>query len=285
MTALDITSHEREMGKLPLERLQAAVRAVREDGYVILNDLIDAAILAPIRDRMLADVGKILARDDVPFNFNKGNIQQDPPPFPPYLSRQVLCNEIVISITQAILGKGLRNGMYSGNTALPRSSGRQPVHADEGQLWPGLAAAHPAYALVVNVLPVDVSPENGSTEIWPGTHLDTSVVIQDGDIKVSEDKLAAQRKTAPGFQYSARAGSVVIRDMRLWHAGMPNHTDQPRPMIAMIHYVSWWSALDPMEFSAASRPFLEHAELKHVVRYVDGEIDHTRRNQSFDFMK
>jgi hypothetical protein len=285
MTALDISLAERTAGKLSGERLALAVKAVREDGFVILNDLIDPALLAPIRDRMLEDVDKILARDDAPFNFNKGNIQQDPPPFPPYLSRQVLCNEIVIAITQSILGRGLQNGMYSGNTALQRSTGRQPVHADEGQLWPGLTTAHPAYALVVNVLPVDVSAANGSTEIWPGTHLDTSVVVQDGDIKVSEEKLAQQRKIVPGFQYSARAGSVVIRDIRMWHAGMPNPSDAPRPMIAMIHYVSWWRGIEPLEFGAGSEPFLEHPELKHVVRYVQGEVDHTRRNQSFDLMK
>jgi hypothetical protein len=285
MSALDISLEERKAGRLPAERLAKAVQAVRKEGYVILNDLIDPAVLAPIRDRMLSDVEKILARDDIPFNFNRGNIQQDPPPFPPYLSREVLCNEIVISITKSILGKGLKNGMYSGNTALPRSTGRQPVHADMGQLWPNLEAAHPAQALVVNVLPVDVSPENGSTEIWPGSHLDTSVVMQDGDIKVGAEPLSERRKIAPGFQYSARAGSVVIRDARLWHAGMPNQTDQPRPMIAMIHYVGWWSELEPLEFAVGSEPYLEHPELKHVVKYVQGGIDHTRRNEAYDFMK
>jgi ectoine hydroxylase-related dioxygenase (phytanoyl-CoA dioxygenase family) len=285
MSALDITLEERKAGKLPESRLAEAVQAVRKEGYVILNDLIDAAILAPIRDRMLADVAKILAREDIPFNFNRGNIQQDPPPFPPYLSREVLCNEIVIAISQSILGKGLKNGMYSGNTALPHSSGRQPVHADMGQLWPHLEAAHPAYALVINVLPVDVSPENGSTEIWPGSHLDTSVVVQNDEIKVEPEKLAERSKTSPGIQYSARAGSVVVRDIRMWHAGMPNHTAQPRPMIAMIHYVGWWSELPPLEFARGSEPFLEHPELRHMVRYVEGELDHTRRNEAYDFMK
>jgi ectoine hydroxylase-related dioxygenase (phytanoyl-CoA dioxygenase family) len=285
VSALDITLDERNAGKLSASRLAKAVQAVRKEGYVILNDLIDPAILAPIRDRMLADVAKILARKDIPFNFNRGNIQQDPPPFPPYLAREVLCNEIVIAISQSILGKGLKNGMYSGNTALPRSTGRQPVHADMGQLWPELEVAHPAYALVINVLPVDVSPENGSTEIWPGSHLDTSVVVQNGEIKVSPEKLAEQAKTAPGIQYSARAGSVVVRDIRMWHAGMPNHTDQPRPMIAMIHYVGWWSELPPLEFGAGSEPFLEHPELRHMVRYVQGELDHTSRNEAYDFMK
>ena len=285
MNALDITLEERRTGKLSASRYAESVRAVRQDGYVILNDLIDPSTLAPLRDRMLADVEKILKRDDVPFNFNRGNIQQDPPPFLPYLSREVLCNEIVIAITQSILGKGLFNGLYSGNTALPHSTARQPVHADMGQLWPDLEVAHPACALVINVLPVDVSPENGSTEIWPGTHLDTSVIIQAGDIKASEQKLAERRKIAPGFQYSARAGSVVIRDMRMWHAGMPNPSNLPRPMIAMIHYVSWWTQTEPLEFSADSEPYLTHPALRHHVRYIEGDLDYTRRNHAYDFVK
>jgi ectoine hydroxylase-related dioxygenase (phytanoyl-CoA dioxygenase family) len=282
---LDITPEERRSGALTASRLAESVRAVRQDGYVILNDLIDPATLAPIRDRMLGDVAKILSRDDVPYNFNRGNVQQDPPPFPPYLSREVLCNEIVIAITRTVLGVGLFNGMYSGNTALPHSTVRQPVHADSGQLWPDLDVAPPAHALVVNVLPVDVSPENGSTEIWPGTHLDTSVVLQTGDIKVSARRVAERREVAPGIQYSARAGSVVIRDMRLWHAGMPNPSDLPRPMIAMVHYVSWWARPEPMEFAAGSEPYLAHPVLRHHARYVADPAGYTRRNQAYDFVK
>jgi ectoine hydroxylase-related dioxygenase (phytanoyl-CoA dioxygenase family) len=179
----------------------------------------------------------------------------------------------------------LKNAFYSGNTALPNTDSRQPVHADMGQLWPNLAQATPPYALVVNVLPVDVSPANGSTEIWPGTHRDTSVVIQHGDIKVSAERLEAQRKIQPELQYTAKAGSVVIRDMRLWHAGMPNPSTQPRPMIAMIHYVSWWTGFDPMVFPTGSEDLFQHPDLTSEVRFVNGPIDYLRRHQAFDLQK
>lgn len=285
MNAMNVSKTEKNAGKLTPENLREAARAVREDGFVILEELIDPAIMKILAEKMIADTGVILARDDAPFNFNKGNLQQDPPPIPPYLFREVMVNDIVISITQSILGKGLKNAFYSGNTALPHSTGRQPPHADMGQLWPNLPLATPAYALVVNVLPVDVSAENGSTEIWPGTHRDTSVAIQDGDIKIGEKELEAQRKVAPPFQYSAPAGSVVIRDMRLWHAGMPNHTARPRPMIAMIHYVSWWSALEPLTFPKGTEAIFAHPELHTVANFVDGKIDYLNRNESFDLME
>jgi ectoine hydroxylase-related dioxygenase (phytanoyl-CoA dioxygenase family) len=285
MPSLDLTPQEIQTGKIIPAHLQQAVQALQEDGYVILNELLDRGPMALLAEKMVADAQEILSRDDVPFNFNRGNIQQDPPPFHPYLFKEVLVNDIVIAITKAMLGPGLKNAFYSGNTALPKAGGRQPVHADLGQLWQDLPAATPPYALVVNVLPVDVSPHNGSTEIWPGTHRDTSISYQSGDIKVSEEKLAERRKVAPGFQYTARAGSVVIRDMRLWHAGMPNPSDTPRPMIAMIHYISWWSDLEPMVFPKGTESYLEHPDLRSVVKFVDGEVDYLKRHQAFDLMK
>ena len=154
-----------------------------------------------------------------------------------------------------------------------------------GQLWPNLSAAHPPYALVINVLPVDVSPSNGSTEIWPGTHTDTTLYIQEGEIKVPEARLEAQRKITPPLQYTAKAGSVVIRDIRLWHAGMPNPSDTPRPMIAMIHYVSWWTDLQPVPFPKGTEAFFEHPHLSTVARFVEGPIDYLKHNQAFDLMK
>jgi len=143
MTAIDFSSGEIQEGKIRPENLRAAVDALREDGYVILNELVSREHAAMLRDKMLEDIERILALKDVPFNFNLGNVQQDPPPFPPYLFRDVLVNDIIIQITQALLGSGLKNSFYSGNNALPGKGVRQPVHADSGQLWPDLETATP----------------------------------------------------------------------------------------------------------------------------------------------
>jgi hypothetical protein len=285
MTAIDFSPAEIAESKLSPQNFSAAVTALREDGYVILNELVKREHTKVLCEKMLQDTERILSREDVPFNFNVGNIQQDPPPIPPYLFRDVLVNDIIIQITHAILGDGLKNSFYSGNTALPGKGVRQPVHADAGQLWPDLAVATPPYALVINVLPMDVSPQNGSTEIWPGTHTDTSVSWQSGEIKVDPQHLEARRKISPPIQPVAKAGSVVIRDMRLWHAGMPNYSDTPRPMIAMIHYISWWSALDPLVFPRGSESLFEHPLLTTNAMFVSGEIDYLNRNKAFDFKK
>jgi len=272
MVTVSVSAREVAAGHLDAENLVIANRALKEDGIVMLKDIIDPEHIAVLREKVMEDVDLFVNRPNAPFNWNRGNVQQDPPPFPPYIFRDVLANDIVIEVTKSILGAGLYNSFYSGNTAMP-SENRQPVHADSGQLWPNLEVAPPPYALVVNFGLVEMCPENGSTEIWPGTHLDTSVTMQSGDIEVAADVLEARRAVSPPFQPTVPIGSVVIRDMRLWHAGMPNRTQTPRPMLAMIHYVSWWPC-GPFTLHKDAEDLLRHPDLRQNAKYVDGEINY-----------
>lgn len=272
MVTVSVSAREVAAGHLDAENLAIANRALKEDGIVMLKDIIDPEHIHILRDKVMEDVDRFVNRPNAPFNWNRGNVQQDPPPFPPYLFRDVLANDIVIEVTKSILGAGLYNSFYSGNTAMP-SDKRQPVHADSGQLWENLEVATPPYALVVNFGLVEMSPENGSTEIWPGTHLDTSVTMQSGDIEVARDHLEARRAVSPPFQPTVPIGSVVIRDMRLWHAGMPNRTQTPRPMLAMIHYVSWWPC-PPFKLHKDAEELLQHPDLRQNATYFEGDIDY-----------
>ncbi|MCC6444962.1 MAG: phytanoyl-CoA dioxygenase family protein [Armatimonadetes bacterium] len=279
ITTIPITSQEIRKGAMRPDHLEEAVRAVREDGVVVLKDVVDAGHIAILREKMQEDVAALLAREDAPFNWNTGNIQQDPPPFPPYLFEDVLLNEMVIAVSKAVLGPGIKNFFYSGNTAV-RSEERQPVHADSGHLWKETVT--PIYNLVVNVPVVDMTPENGSTEIWPGTHREPAVSIHE-DIKIPEEAIRRQRERSAPFQPTVRAGSVVIRDIRLWHAGMPNRTGQPRPMIAMIHAASWFQDGSPLLFPKGAEGFFEHPELRTVARFVESPIDYIRAPHAYEY--
>ena len=254
MITIEPTEQERATGVLSDEHRRVAAEALRTDGLVVLSEVVDPAHLDLLHERMITDLAALQARPDTPYNWNAGNLQQDPPPFPPYLFADVLLNPLVIAVTSALLGPGLKNVMYGGNTALPGDQ-RQPVHADVGQLWPldVLDVAHPAAQLVINVATVDVSPANGATELWPGTHRELGVGVGD-DIKIHKALLAARRAVAPPFQPTMRRGSMLIRDIRLWHAGMPNTTSEPRPMIAMIHTSSWLESAHRFASRSAPRP-------------------------------
>jgi hypothetical protein len=283
MTSLEITPAETNSGRMAPEHVEAAVQAILADGFVVLNNVIDTGHLDILRYRMLEDIHALIARVDAPFNWNTGNLQQDPPPFPPYLFRDVLMNEMVIAVTQAVLGWGIKNTMYGGNTALP-SRERQPVHADTGHLWPRLEVAHPPVHLVVNVPVVDMSPENGSTEIWPGTHRDTTITA-DKDIKIPADVMEKRRAQVPPLQPTVQQGGVLIRDMRLWHAGMPNRTEQPRPMIAMIHVPGWLETGTPLVFPKGTEEFFQHPDLRTCARFVEEPIDYIHAPTAYEYSR
>ena len=283
MISIDVPEDDRTAGRLSGEALRGAVAALRDDGYVVLNDVVDPGHLDVLHERMIADLDALRARPDAPYNWNAGNLQQDPPPFPPYLFGDVLLNPFVISVTAAVLGTGVKNVMYSGNTALPGDQ-RQPVHVDVGHLWPTdvLEAPHPAAQLVVNVLTVDVSPENGATELWPGTHRELGVGVGD-DIKIAPEALEVRRALCPPIQPTFRRGSILIRDIRLWHAGMPNRTAVPRPMIAMIHASSWLATGNPLRFPVGTEPFFEHPVLSTSAEFTREPIDHLRAPSGFEY--
>jgi ectoine hydroxylase-related dioxygenase (phytanoyl-CoA dioxygenase family) len=110
----------------------------------------------------------------------------------------------------------------------------QPVHSDADFDHP----AHP-FALVVNVPLITMTPENGSTELWLGTHIDSGLHVQDGrhgeraSGRIKPDVLEKRREVRPPCQAVVPKGSMVIRDLRLWHCGRGNYSEDARVMLAM----------------------------------------------------
>lgn len=89
-----------------------------------------------------------------------------------------------------------------------------------------------------------MTPENGSTEVWLGTHSDSGLHAQEGEHgerasgRIKQDSLDKRRAISPPLQPIVPKGSIIVRDLRLWHAGMPNLTQDPRVMLAMSEYAS-----------------------------------------------
>lgn len=110
----------------------------------------------------------------------------------------------------------------------------QPVHSDADFVHP----VHP-FAYVINVPLITMTPENGSTEMWLGTHTDTNLHVQDGlhgeraSGRIKQHELEKRRAIRPPCQPVVPKGALVVRDLRLWHAGIGNQTDIVRVMLAM----------------------------------------------------
>ncbi|GJD05659.1 Kanamycin B dioxygenase [Galdieria sulphuraria] len=281
---IEPTKEELKQQKLSEANLKKAVNAMEEDGIVVLNNVVDLQHLNLLNQKMLEDLKYLQSRKDAPENYNNSNYQQDPPPFHPYLFKDIVFNEFAIQVTEAVLGKGVKLNFYSGNTAVP-STLRQPVHSDSNFQHP-----NEPFGLVVNIPLITMTPENGSTEVWPGTHTFTNSHLQEGRLGViRRDELERRRKISPPLQPVIPRGSLVVRDLRLWHAGMPNKTQNPRVMLAMIHWASWYKNKMFIEATKGTEEFFQHAKLKAMVEfrekvlYLDHPFGNAYNFQEEDF--
>jgi len=279
MNTIKVSARNLKIDCLNRKVRDQAVQAIRTDGYVVLHHVIDPALIQVLQLKMLEDAPTIAALKNPPYQFVKGHIQHDPPPLKPYLFRDIFCNDLIISVTHAVLGQKLKNTAYTGNTNMPGSV-RQPVHADQCHLWYHQEQAHPPCALVVNVPIVDMTVHTGSIELWPGSHQDTTIGPDD-KIRIPRENVLARQDEFGPFQPEIPAGSVLIRDMRLWHRGMPNHSEKPRPMIAMIHTCEWYGS-SRMSFPKGTESIFEHPVLNSAVDFVSHDIEYLTRHKSYD---
>ncbi len=281
ITTIPIGTSERLSGRASDGTCAQALECLRRDGAVVLADALDPTPVVRLRDRMLADLVALRERVDAPYNWNQGNIQHPPPMDADWLIRDILVNELAIQVTQALLGKPVL-GLYTGNTAMAGSTCRQPVHTDFGHLWPASCGLAPAQGVILNLPLVDMDDRNGATELWLGSHRDPHMQ-EGGPNEVPTDLIERRRLTDPPVRACAQAGSILLRDVRLWHAGMPNPSSSPRPMVAMAHWCSWYQGAGELVLPLGAESVLGHPVLGLRARYVDGPIDHLGAGQAFAY--
>jgi ectoine hydroxylase-related dioxygenase (phytanoyl-CoA dioxygenase family) len=221
---LQVTENEFDARKLDDETLKAAVEAIHKDGYVVLSGVVDLTVLDAMTPKLNEDTAELLRRGDT--GILPGHLSQSMPRSKEHIYSNVVTNPLVIQVTARMLGDGVHNHFYNGNTNMPGSQ-MQPLHRDAPHLWPD--PIHPVMSIVINISPVDVDESNGATELWPGTHK----II--GSTRVTGAAEEERRAIVPPVRAVTRKGDVVLRDPRLWHRGVPNPSAAARHMIAMVH--------------------------------------------------
>ena len=254
---------ERSHGSWQKQHLQRIVHALKQDGVILIRNVAPLEEVDALNERMLADIDEAKKRNRNPARWQGVR----PPPHAPYLFHGLVHNEWAIQITHRMLGDGVSNIAYASNTAYP-GCGQQDVHADESHLWPGLA--HPTASLVVNIPLVDVSEQNGATQIWPGTHMHTDC---ENHGRPTEADVKHWEQNHPSTRMCSQRGDIVIRDMRTWHCGMPNMSTQPRPMLAMVHVAKFMHG--GFQGEAGSEDFWSsHPVLGHRIECLPAPVDY-----------
>ena len=250
---------------------EGAREAIDEHGCVILVGAVPTEPLDMLRRRMDRDTHALLRYcETIGGNPREtGHLQQGPPPFADYVFPEVAMNPAVNAVAHAVYGERLRLTFYNGNTNCPGSV-RQRLHMDgRHSTKPGEPVA-PTTSMVVNIPPGSTHDGNGAIELWPGSH---RIYVFDNN-RVPE-LMEQERRAVRGPMYPrTQPGDVLLRDVRLWHRGVPNPSDRPRHMIALIVSKPWGESRHRLKFGNGCEKALEGHDAEANAEYVDGPIDY-----------
>lgn len=261
------------------DTVRTALTRFHQDGIVIIENAVDHSMLDHIRKRMLQDLPRNLASPNVHYNHGTrhGNVSQSPPLLARYVHEAVWVNRIAVKLMEQIIGPKPQFSFITSNIALPGGQGRQAVHSDyycEHYTFPVF--------LEVCIFLEDVDSSNGSTELWLGTHHGyTKSDHTFADMGWIKNAVFSRRANIrPPVQPAIPKGSLCIRDIRMWHAGMPNRTAIPRIMLGFMFSPAWFGSRMRLKLPKETKAIVEtwnHVE--SLTELVQEDVDYLRLGQ------
>jgi hypothetical protein len=139
---------------------------------------------------------------------------------------EVFANPLLLKFLSPLLGDVFHLANITVVVAHPGAS-RQHTHRDNDHLFfnPGVGPQLPVYAINVAVPLIDVDLRTGPTGVWLGSHRLAQGVTVENDTMTA---CALQR------------GDLMLLDYRTLHAGLPNASREPRPIIYMVYARPWF---------------------------------------------
>jgi hypothetical protein len=227
-STMKLSQTELDTQTLAQETLAEAVREIEVNGYVLFEGVLPPDFVQELHAAFMNVFNAHIAKTDT--NRGSNRYQMHLPFTTPFNDPRIIANPFVLPLVDAIIGKDAVCNYFASDTPLPGSDYQQ-VHSDMTPLFPETDMIVPPYALVLNIPLVDFREDNGPLEIWPGgSHLRTPPREQ-------------MQKLAPLMAHHSvlmPAGSLLIRDGRMWHRGTPNRSDAARPNMALIYAYHWF---------------------------------------------
>jgi len=242
-----LSDEDHNENQLTDQNLGIALSTLKRDGFVVLESVLPEPCIKKMQHlfheeaiRQFGEKGKERAPETVDVEAAKTIFKEDVediqrvthrgirvPMDIRFFDPLIIENPFTLQILKAAMGENLVTRYpYHSNTAWPGCP-IQHVHRDSRKLAPN--DPYVPSNIVVNTPLTDFAEENGATEVWPGSHLTV-----DGR-KAEPGELEARVKDFPSVRTIMPAGSIVVRDLRCWHRGMPNNTQTERVMITQVY--------------------------------------------------
>jgi hypothetical protein len=256
-----------------------AVKLFRRDGFVLVRDALTTEQTEFLRQGVVEVVDDIVALD-TERNGNRGSHRYSFGGSSRTLSMlhrpewQMLVDLPTVTpiVTAIFESSDYMLRAASGDFCLPGAVGYQPLHSDmRDTLGPEVtpfSSFHdprgfittrdiPCPYLCVNFLPFDQTALNGPTRQIPGTqHARAPIPTLD-----EEPEWMRLSTVCP-----APAGAVQIRDVRAWHGGTPNLSDELRAIPNLEFYAPWFrEPVVPGITYADHKKLSKHAQ--HLTRF------------------
>jgi ectoine hydroxylase-related dioxygenase (phytanoyl-CoA dioxygenase family) len=192
--------------------------AIERDGYTVLERVIDPELV----DELLDAIDHVMHTARIPFGENRflgertrrifNLLARDP------LFARVPLHQGVLPLVERVLDDQC---LLSSLTAIEMNAdqGAQPLHSDDGSI--ALPRPHIPVVCVAIWALTDFTSANGATRLIPGSH--------------RRERRPAKGEHEPYVEAEMPAGSVLVYDGALWHAGGNNATDTRRVGIVVNH--------------------------------------------------
>jgi ectoine hydroxylase-related dioxygenase (phytanoyl-CoA dioxygenase family) len=211
---------------------QEQLHQLEELGYTIISNALSAEAVALARDAVIEilDREEEVARGIGTQTDNLRNAHVIAGKHPHFY--EFFLNPPVTEIVREVLGSDAY--LYDANIRVPMPTGKREVrkgfqvHVDREDyaVTPFTDGCHYPMALNVVWCLTDFTKDNGTSVVWPRSHL--SGEVPDPELDGSD-----------AMYLEAPAGSAVIWDAALWHRGGINHADAPRWCVLAYYQRSW----------------------------------------------
>jgi hypothetical protein len=233
---ITLSERERESRTLSPETAQAVFRALHIDGAALLRGAFAKNNIEGLYKEFLAQFGTLGAADMEacvksqslhPF-MKVGSKRFDVAPrmVGALADPTVFADPMLLNILYQRLGFDMRLGAFTVVASFPGAPAK-PYHRDHPHLYPegDLGSVLPTHAINAAVPLMDVDIEMGPTGLWLGSH-----------------RWPEGREPDPNAITIApfSRGDVVLLDYRTLHSGVPNQTNQMRPILYMTYSRTWF---------------------------------------------
>jgi ectoine hydroxylase-related dioxygenase (phytanoyl-CoA dioxygenase family) len=217
------------------DEAERAARIFHRDGFVVVRDALTPEQLAFAQ----AGAARVIAEQMAATPLEQGNRGFARYSFGPQLHhpewRQLVDLPTILPTLERIWNSADFTCMGAGGDYSAPGAAVQPLHSDLGDflrdpLGQVTVRDLPTPFIVVNFLMVEFREINGAIRFVPGTQRSRHPIPS---LEEEPERMRRSLLCAP-------AGTPIIRDVRCWHGGTANRSDEIRPMTSAGYLAPWF---------------------------------------------